>query len=73
MRRKGERAEYIGKHRIANVQSAGERAEGRHDHARGIGCETAPAHRAAAMRDTRDRMQMAADFARRTAWKMAEC
>src|SRR6201999_1331494 len=63
MRGEGERTEQIGKRGIADVQAAGGRPEGRHHHPRRIGSEAAAAHRTAAMRHARDRMQMAADVA----------
>ena len=63
MRGERERAEQIGEGRVAHIEPAGKCAESRHHHARRIGGKAAPADRAAAMRDPRDRMQMAADFA----------
>ena len=72
MRGEGKRAEQIGKGRVAHIQSAGELAKGRHHHARCVGGKAAPAHGTAALRDARDRMQMAADFAGGAGRQMAE-
>ena len=72
MRGEGERAEQIGERADAHVKPAGEGAEGRHHHARVVGGKAAAAHGAAAMRDARHRMQMAADFAGGAGRQMTE-
>ena len=48
---------------VAHIEAAGIGAEGRHDQALAVAGETAPADRAAALGDPRDRMQMAGDLA----------
>ena len=58
-----ERAEQAEDGAIAHVEPAGIGAERRHDQAAAIAGEAAPAHRAAALRHPRDRMQMARDLA----------
>src|SRR4051812_9897826 len=72
VRGEGERAEQIAEYGLAHVEPAGERAEGRHHDALTVGRKASAAHRAAAMRDPRGGMQMAADFARRAVRQMPE-
>src|ERR1700761_9445364 len=63
MRGKRQRAEQRNNGAIADIQSAGESAEGGENRAASIGRKTAAAHAAAAARNTRQRMQMTGDFA----------
>ena len=72
MRGKGERAEQVGKCGVAHIQSAGEGTESRHHHARLVGRKATPADGTPAMRNTRDRMQMAADLADGAGRQMAK-
>ena len=72
VRRELQRAEQIGEGRVAHIEPASECAEGRHHHSRRVGGKTAAADRAATMRNARDRMQMAADFAGRAARQVTE-
>ena len=58
-----ERAEQSEDRAIAHIEAAGIGAESRHDEAAAVAGETAPAHRAPALRDARDRMQMAGNLA----------
>src|SRR4029079_499062 len=62
VRGKGNCAEYIGERSVADVEAAGISAECRHNHATLIGGEAAAAHRAAAVRQPRDRMEMTGDL-----------
>src|SRR5581483_9410537 len=72
MRGESQRSEHVGESRVADVQSAGECAEGRHYQAPRVCGKTTPAHGAATMRQSRCRMQMPGDLAVGAARKMSE-
>ena len=72
MRGEFERAEQIGEGGIADVEPTAVGAEGRHHQARIVCRKAAPGYGAAALRDTRDWMQMTGDLADRALRQMAE-
>ena len=63
VRGEGKRAEQAGDRAVAHVEAAGIGAECRHDQPAPVAGKAAPAHRAAALRHARQRMQMAGDLA----------
>ena len=63
MRGERQRAEQRHDGAVAHIEAAGIGAECRHDETPAVAGEAAPAHRAAALRDARQRMQMAGDLA----------
>src|SRR5690242_10926545 len=72
MSRERESPEQIGEGGITHIEPAGKRAKGRHHHPHLVRRKTSSADGAAAMGNSSDRMQVAADFTWRAVRQMTE-